>query len=43
MMYFYVGISFLSGVAVVTVILTINYFMSKIINHYNEEVLKAKD
>jgi ATP-binding cassette subfamily C (CFTR/MRP) protein 1 len=43
MMYFYVGVSFLTGVSVVTIIMTINYFMSKRINHYNEEVLKAKD
>lgn len=36
MMYFYVGVSFLSGVGVVMVLMVINYFMSKKINRLNE-------
>jgi ABC-type multidrug transport system fused ATPase/permease subunit len=43
MMYVYVGVPFFSGVGVILVLMGINYFLSKRVNYYNEEVLKAKD
>lgn len=35
MMYFYVGVSFLCGVGVVSLMMIINYFISKRVNYYN--------
>ena len=43
MMYFYVQIAFLSGVAIIVLLIIFNYFVSKRINRLNEKVLKAKD
>ena len=43
MMYFYVQIAFLSGVAIIAILIVFNFFVSKRINRLNELVLKAKD
>lgn len=43
LMYWYIGISFLSGLGVIILLFFSSYFISKKTIHYNEEVLKAKD
>lgn len=43
MMYFKVKTSFLSGVAVLLLVIIFNYFISKRINKLNDKVFDAKD
>jgi ATP-binding cassette subfamily C (CFTR/MRP) protein 2 len=43
MLYWTLGITFLTAVGIMTVVLIISYFLSKISARYNEDILKAKD
>lgn len=42
-MYWILGISFLVGIGIMTLIIILSYFLSKINAKLNEEILKAKD
>jgi ABC-type bacteriocin/lantibiotic exporter with double-glycine peptidase domain len=43
MMYYILGLTFLTTIGVILVILAVSYFLSKITVKLNERVLKAKD
>jgi len=42
-MYIFIGISFLSGVVMMVIMIGLTYFVSKVTVNYNKDVLKAKD
>lgn len=43
MLYWTLGLTFLTAVGIMTVVIIISYFLSKISARYNENILKAKD
>jgi len=43
MMYWFIGISFISGIVVMILTIALTFFLTKFIVRYNEGVLKAKD
>ena len=43
MMYYYIGLSCISGISLVLLMLVINHVFIKKMDKYNDEVMKAKD
>ena len=43
LMYYFIGVSFLSGIAVMILAILINFFLQRIALRLNEKLLKAKD